>query len=719
MKKIFTISGEQYVPISSGKNYIFRQYDSIYSFLKRNFKDEIATLLCKPIQSGESVVFYTDKQGDFRPIDDFSIEQKKQLLIQYNSIVHAVHIKCKTYKLSDDIDYSNWAETLTLVFDHDSNMLFSDGKELVIVWGWKFRLKSTNFLPFEAFSFALVDDDNQEELNDLDNEGIPEEPEVRETEGLVEEPEPPISQEMDGETTTNGNHEDLEEESEEIVEPEPQSIIPPILDQPKTPIINDKHWFLKFLDAIERFAKRFWWLLIILLCIILFLFVRGCENKPFKASELPIEEQDQLYSEIMPDQPRKRISPIDTTTFIEDEESHARIIGNVVNIALKKKSQNFKHFVIDLKHQFEGEEYKVVYFDDETSRLQFSFPEDERSKIKDELRTAMTSYDLLIWDETIFESSKTMNDPEFKSADKSWFLKSINAEKAWDITTGDTSVILAVIDDGFDLDHIEFRNKIIKRYNIVDDNTRIFSGPDRFHGTHVAGIAVADGNNKKGLCGIAPGCRIMPIQAAGADGFFTMTDIIDGVLYAIKNGADVINMSLGKEFSDDIESLTPGQMDEVAKQSGIDEAKFWKELFQVAEDNNVTIVLAGGNQNIIVGLDPMQRSNQVIKVAATNKSDSKAPFSNFFRKSSSDCFISAPGVKIYSTFPGNSYDFLDGTSMASPVVAGSICLMKSVNPRLTNAQIRKILRSTSKPLNDRRLAPLIQVDKAVRKARSL
>jgi subtilisin len=76
-------------------------------------------------------------------------------------------------------------------------------------------------------------------------------------------------------------------------------------------------------------------------------------------------------------------------------------------------------------------------------------------------------------------------------------------------------------------------------------------------------------------------------------------------------------------------------------------------------------------------------------------------------------------VKIYSTFPGNSYGFLDGTSMASPVVAGSICLMKSVNPRLTNAQIRKILRSTSKPLNDRRLAPLIQVDKVVRKARSL
>jgi subtilisin family serine protease len=717
MKKIFTISGEQYMPVSSGKNYIFRQYESVYSFLKRNFKEEISAVLCKPIQSGESVVFYTDKQGDFRPIDELTIEQKQQLLIHYNSLVHTIHLKCKIYKLSNDIDSANWAETLTMVFDHDSNMLFSDGKDLVIVWGWKFRLKSANYLPFEAFSNALAYDEGQVETNEMANEHVNENSEISMEEEHAVEPEIDLNQ--DDETIIQSYSDDVEEEVEEIREPEPQSTIPPILDQSKTPVIKEKHWFLKLLDAIERFAKRFWWLLIILLCIILFLFVRGCDNKPFKGSELPIEEQDKLYSEIMPDQPRQRILPIDTTKFIDDEESYSRIIGDVVNIALKNKSQNFKHFVIDLKHEFDEDEYKVIYFDDETSRLQFTFPEEERTNIKDKIKTSMASYDLLIWDETIFESSKTMNDPDFKSADKAWFFKSINAEKAWDITTGDTSVILAIIDDGFDLDHVELRNKIVKRYNIVDDNTRIFSGPDRFHGTHVAGIAVADGNNKKGLCGIAPGCRIMPIQAAGEDGFFTMTDIIDGILYAIKNGADVINMSLGKQFSDNIEFLSPGQMEDIANQSGIDEAKFWKELFQIAEDNNVTIVLAGGNQNIMVGLDPMQRSSQVIKVAATDKSDSKAVFSNFFRKSESDCYISAPGVKIYSTFPGNSYGFLDGTSMASPVVAGSICLMKSVNPRLTNAQIRKILRSTSKPLNDRRLAPLIQVDKVVRKARSL
>ena len=234
----------------------------------------------------------------------------------------------------------------------------------------------------------------------------------------------------------------------------------------------------------------------------------------------------------------------------------------------------------------------------------------------------------------------------------------------------------------------------------------------------MAGIIGAR-DNQLGVVGVAPECELIPIKVLGDNGSGSYSSIITGINKAMELNADIINMSLGKQFSDDIESLSPAQMDEIANNNGLDEADFWKELFQVAEENNVTIVLAGGNQNILVGLDPMQRSTQVIKVAATDQTNSKASFSNFFKKSDPDCFISAPGVRIYSTFPGNNYDFLEGTSMAAPVVAGSICLMKSVNPRLTNAQIRKILRVTSKALTDRRLAPLLQVDKAVRKARAI
>jgi subtilisin family serine protease len=707
MIKIFTISGEQYTPVSVGRNYVFRQYDSIYSFLKRNFNDDFSSILCKPIQSGESIVFYTDQLGDFRPIDEFSSEQKNQILIQYNAYLHKVHIKCKEYKLSNDVDYASWADILTIVFDHDSNMLFSDGIKLAIVWGWKFRLKEKYFLPFEVFSHTLIGENqsiNEDAVPDSDlNDQQTVETDLND---------------VDSEDIIDEKFE-LEEVEEEASEIEEDTFIPPLIAEKKPVIAKEKHWFLRFLDAFERFAKKYWWLILIFLAIILWLLLlKSCERKPFSAAELSLDEQNELYDEIMPDQSRHRVIPIDTTKFIDDEDSHSRIISDVVNIALKNKKQNFKHFAIELKHGFDKEDYKVVYYDDETDRLQMTFPENERANIKETIKSKMAKYDLLIWDESVFKSSKTLNDPDMKSPDKAWYLKSINADKAWDITMGDTSVILAIIDDGFDLDHVELRNKIVKRYNIVNDDSRVFSGPDRFHGTHVAGIAVANGNNGKGLSGIAPKCLLMPIQAAGEDGFFTMTDIIDGVLYAIKNGADVINMSLGKQFSEDIKMLSPGQMDDISKNNGIDEADFWKELFQVAEENNVTIVLAGGNQNILVGLDPMQRSNQVIKVAATDKANGKATFSNFFRKSDPDCFISAPGVKIYSTFPGNNYDFLDGTSMASPIVAGAICLMKSVNPKLTNTQIRKILHSTSKPLSNRNLAPLLQIDKAVRKART-
>ncbi len=718
MKKIFTLQGDRFVPISSGRNYVFRQYDSIHSFIKRNFKDDVASVLCKPIQSGESITFYTELTGDFRPIEELSPNQKQEVLIQYNAYLHTIHAKCAQYKLAADADYAGWADTLKAVFDHDSNMLFSDGTQLAIVWGWKFRLKDNYFLPFESFSSALPVDEVPSEESALPAEEEIAQPEeevmtAASTEEMVEEVQEPLAEEIE-EPAVN---------EEPVTEPIAENPTEPIItstNPPRpAPIVVQKHWFFGLLDAIERFAKRFWWLILILLAILLFFLFKGCETKPFLASELPQDEQDKLYSEIMPERPRHRTQPIDTTKFIDDEESHSRIISDVVNIALKKKTQNFKHFAIELKHEFADEDYKVVYYDEETSRLQFNFPEEERAEIKETIRTKMAKYDLLIWDEAVFGSGRAFNDPDFTSTDKSWYLKAINADKAWDITTGDTSVVIAVIDDGFDLDHVELRNNVVKRYNVVNDDSRIFSGPDRFHGTHVAGIALAKGDNGKGLSGIAPGCRLMPIQAAGEDGFFTMTDIIDGILYAIKNGADVINMSLGKQFSEEIESLTPGQMEEIARNNGLDEADFWKELFQVAEDNNVTIVLAGGNQNILVGLDPMQRSNQVIKVAATNKMDKKAAFSNFFLRSEKDCFISAPGEHIYSTVPGNRYQFLDGTSMASPVVAGAIGLMKSVNPRLTNAQIRKILRVTSKPLNDRRIAPLLQLDKAIRKARSL
>jgi subtilisin family serine protease len=120
----------------------------------------------------------------------------------------------------------------------------------------------------------------------------------------------------------------------------------------------------------------------------------------------------------------------------------------------------------------------------------------------------------------------------------------------------------------------------------------------------------------------------------------------------------------------------------------------------------------------MVGLDPMQRSEKVIKVAAADNIGSKAEFSNFFlRIPPSGCCVSAPGVRIYSTMPDGNYDFLDGTSMAAPIVSGIIALLKSSKPELTNQQIMKIISETGRPTANPFQGPFIQASTALARAR--
>jgi subtilisin family serine protease len=606
----------------------------------------------------------------------------------------------------------------------DSNILLSDGQDLRIIWGWSFLNKSSYSLPLAAFAHLLETNEAEEEpivaeeVQDDHENNLETQPEI---EDLATEPEvveeSPIPEEQIEELPAHDNQEQMHIQ-EHLSDPEEPA--EPLKDegQKRTPPPRSGNAFTQFLDACERFGRKYWWLICLLLLLFLLFLLKDCSspNDNKLASEMDPVEVEKIYNEIMPEHPRARKEPIQEEDLINDEESRARIVGNVVNIALKKKSDNFRNFAVDLKQAFPEQNYEVVYFDDQTRRLQFQFPEEKRADIKAQIKSKLSHYKILIWDEAIFETSRTFNDPLFSDRSASWPISLTKTDKAWETTTGDTSVIVAVIDDGFDLNHPELKGKVYKPYNVVTDNKQITSGPDRKHGTHVAGIIGAKNNNGKGICGIAPGCRLMPIQAAGQDGMFTMTDVIDGVLYAIKNNADVINMSLGKMFP---EGIPPQQQEEIANQYGKDEAKFWNELYQMAEENNVTIVIAAGNQDFRVGMDPMQRSQKVIKVAATDFEMKKANFSNFFSRNlrNGSC-VSAPGVNIMSSIPSNQYEMMSGTSMASPIVAGVVALMKSVNPRLTNQQVFKILQETSLKNVDRKLGAFVQSNLAVAKARN-
>lgn len=709
MKKQLTLKFNQFIPVSTGNSYLFTNYEAINNFIKQNLRQELHNLLLKPVKRQSEVDFWSENDWTYNELKHYSSEVQLGILRHYNAAVFELNEYAKGLKLTGREEDYKWGDLLLKTFDIDSHIILSDGQKFKLAWGWQFSNKASYELPKEAFSFLLPATvptiDPASEIPDA-------EVQQEELDDLVESDDYEIISEQEN-VTEPSQPQEIEQGSHEDDNKVPKSPIK------RTPIPPTSNGFTQFLDSIAGFGKKYWWLLLILLLLLLWFLLRSCDASPDKPpSEMTQEELNEAFRDIVPPQQRSRLRPVDPDDIIDDDESKSKVVGNVLNIALKKKSDNFQQFSVALKQAFQEDKYQIVYYDEETRRLQLEFPENERQGMKDKINTALNSYEMLIWDEAVFNSMRTFNDPSFQDNGKFGPWKVINAPTAWDFTTGDTSVVIAVIDDGFDVNHIELKSRIVKPYNVINHNRVITCGPDKKHGTHVAGIVGAVGNNGKGITGVAPNCLLMPIQASGQGGGFYMTDVVDGILYAIKNNADVINMSLGKWYTDDIKNLSPEQQQQFMNQFGQDESAFWNELFQMAEDNKVTVVIAAGNQNLMVGLDPMQRSDKVIKIAACDNTKNKADFSNYFKNmvNNGSC-LSAPGVSIYSTLPGNQFGYMDGTSMASPMVAGVVGLMKSANKNLTNKQIMRILYDTGLNQQQQKIGPVVQSDKAVKKAK--
>jgi len=207
----------------------------------------------------------------------------------------------------------------------------------------------------------------------------------------------------------------------------------------------------------------------------------------------------------------------------------------------------------------------------------------------------------------------------------------------------------------------------------------------------------------------------MPVQVANEREQMTTTSVLDGILYALYQGADVINVSLGNMFT----GLS--QYDEAVQKDMInnhfkEEERLWRHVMRIAASHNSTIVIAAGNDNVLAGIDAMQRPELFITVSAVDKNNqayNKANFSNYGQFSD----ISAPGVGIYSSVGSDSYQTMDGTSMAAPIITGAVALMKSLNSNLTNKQILCILQGTGLETQGN-IGKLLQLDKALLKVKS-
>ncbi|WP_367391335.1 S8 family serine peptidase [Lewinella sp. LCG006] len=395
---------------------------------------------------------------------------------------------------------------------------------------------------------------------------------------------------------------------------------------------------------------------------------------------------------ILPEQPDV-LPPIDTTKIIIDEEDPLKqvIVANRLNIYLVPNT-DLPSFSQQLKNIYPSPEIKIVYYTEAANRLMLECPSDQRTAIKAAIE--QMKHVQFVMDETVFGTEKTLpvfNDPGLKEDAKAWPLEAIQLFDAWKITKGDPNVIIAVIDDGFDLKHSEFLGQYIHPWNIPGGNNNTNTGlTSMFHGTHVAGIAGARSNNAVGTAGVAPGCKIMPIQVGNPFGIMTTSAIVDGLFYALNHGADVINLSLGSAFTSEVGRMPISEQERLAQTLYPQQEKFWTQLFKLLYDKGVVVVQAAGNADILASIDPMQRNPYTIKVTATDKGNKKAGFSNFGK----NCQLSAPGTKIFSTIPRNGYNFLDGTSMAAPIVSGAVALLKSNNPNITPQQCVDILYNT-------------------------
>jgi thermitase len=273
-------------------------------------------------------------------------------------------------------------------------------------------------------------------------------------------------------------------------------------------------------------------------------------------------------------------------------------------------------------------------------------------------------------------------------------LVAIRAPQGWDKNTGSTSVTIAIVDSGVDLTHADLAGKIVPGYDFVNlDN---IPQDDNGHGTHVAGIAAALTNNGIGVAGVSWGARIMPVKVLDASGAGSISNVALGIIWAAENGAEVINISLG---CGPLSCPTSPQVLEDA--------------VNFAYGKGATLVAAAGNGGTNFVFYPA-RFPHVIAVAATDQLNDHWAQSNF----GPEVDVSAPGAGIYSTYRGNIYRYLDGTSMSTAFVSGLAAILRGLPTYISPDQIANNIEATALDLgapgrDDLFGAGLIQMDAAI------
>lgn len=342
--------------------------------------------------------------------------------------------------------------------------------------------------------------------------------------------------------------------------------------------------------------------------------------------------------------------------------------------------------------------------------------------------TATASLTLIALCATPFFGHAMFVAPNDQYYDKQYYIRQTHTDEAWGYSIGSPNVVVAVIDSGVDITHPDLKNNIWKNpkeisgngidddhngliddingWNFVENNNdpnpqyNDYTTEGASHGTIVAGIIAASGNNGEGIAGASWNSKIMPIRALNSRGEGTMEHAISAIRYAADNGANIINFSfVGSNYNQDLFNAV--------------EYAYKKGVVLVAAIGNDALgslsLLSGGNLDsrpVYPACFKTPAAHFVIGVGAVDKNNRKTDFSNFGKT----CLdINAPGVEFVGIQARNSSlgepftasysGFWNGTSFASPQVAGLAALIKAFNPNFTNTDIINIILDTADHLD--------------------
>jgi thermitase len=253
----------------------------------------------------------------------------------------------------------------------------------------------------------------------------------------------------------------------------------------------------------------------------------------------------------------------------------------------------------------------------------------------------------------------------------------IKAVEAWDWTTGEGEVVIAVLDTGVAGDHEDLAGKMVAGYNFINDSAD--ARDDHGHGTFVASIAAAQTDNGVGIAGVCWHARVMPLKCVYSSGVGSYLDIAAAIRFAADNGAGVINLSLG----------------------GRSPSFILEEACRYAFDEGCVIVGSTGNQGGAV-IYPAAYDEYCLAVAATDAHDQTPVWSNY----GPQVDVAAPGVELRGAYYSplapqylDRYGYKSGTSFSAPIVAGAAALLRAYKPFLTNAEVMELIRVTADDVN--------------------